>query len=148
MSTEVRALTVEDARALKLAIAVVFGKPLRPGLNRLMDELGDIDTPHEEFATTIDKVSRLEANQHRLWKVHRIGEKPNVTVEFEWLVDETHIPGGLKTLARALFTRLCKLIGTPLPDDERVDDADPMSRRQVDQVAASLQIAHPEQSVH
>ena len=148
MRTELQTLTVEDARALKLAIAVAIGEPVIPGQNDVIDELGKIDTPHEDFDTTLDKLSRLEVNQHRLWTIKRAGEEPGLTVEFEWLIDERHVPGGRTALVRALYIRLCKLIGTPVPDDERGNETGTLSKSAIDQIAATVQITEREQSVH
>ena len=148
MSREVRALTVDDARALKLAIAVAIGEPLTPGQNRLIDELGDVDTPHEDFETTLDKLSRLEVNQQRLWKIDQAGKEPERTIEFEWLIDETHIPGARTALVRALYIRFCRLIGTPVPEDERGNNTGTLAKAAIDQIAATVQIGERERSVH
>ena len=148
MSREVRALTVDDARALKLAIAVAIGEPITPGQNQLIDELGDVDTPHENFETTLNKLSRLEVNQQRLWKIDQAGKEPERTIEFEWLIDDRHIPGGRTALVRALYIRLCRLIGTPIPEDERGNDIGTLAKAAIDEIAATVQIGEREQSVH
>ena len=149
MPADIRSLTSEDARALKLAIAVIIGEPPNTR-NLFLDTLRDMATPHEKLDQTLDKLSRLQIDGKRLMRAERKHGRRGEEIEFVVQMEETDVPGGGAAVLKALVFRFCALVGTPVSPDEResaakVDDLDPYLLKRI---AATVRIAPRETSIH
>ena len=142
-------LTTNDASVLKFALAVVL--EARLGYSRKeIEALGtEVATPSDGAATLIERLGRLRLNGKPVFKVHNETKKGELYHEFEYLIDESDVPGGSRTVVNALLVRMYELLGTPVPADEREDaENEPAPKAAVDKLAASLALEPRKSVVH
>ena len=155
---EAKALTVDDAKLLKLIVFLLFKKPIgRPKqkpMERLLseevlNEIGEIVTPEEPTDVTFEKLSRLEFNGGPLLTVHKTPAHDSGVLEISWLIEDSQIPGGTAAFAAAVGCRLYELVGMPwkLEEDEE-DTKGEITFEQVKRLASSFAIRAAEPSVH
>ena len=147
-NTAVNALHMEDARTLKLALAVLIGEPLDEGRNPTLDAIQEVETLNEPFPETVDKLSRLEIGGKRLVKVERSDPECEKTIAFEPLMKEEDIPGGGQAVFLALCRRLHELVGMPKqPEDPPKSEPD-LQPEAIRRLAATIRIVPHDTPVH
>ena len=135
-------LTTEDATALKLAMfAVLAGQLNYP--DSVLDEISpNLIAPYLPLDEVLARVDRLRIEGRAIVKVHRTTRRNKEFFEFEYLLKDGDIPGGARTVARALCLRVGDLIGTPVPADEREEDDPDVDQATIDRLIAAIDL-HP-----
>ena len=147
-NTDVNALHVEDARTLKLALAVLIGEPLDEGKNPTLDAIRDVETLNEPFPETVDKLARLEVNGKRLIKVEPTDDNCEKTIGFEPLISENDVPGGGHAIFLAICRRLHELVGMPRQPEEPPSSNADIQPKAIRRLAATIRIVPRETPVH
>ena len=147
-STDVNALHVEDARALKLALAVLIGEPLDEGTNPTLDAIGEVETLDEPFPETVDKLSRLEINGKRLVKVEPTDDDCDETIGFETLLKKGDVPGDGHAVFLAICRRLHELVGMPRQPEAPPKNRADLQPEAIRRLAATIRIVPREPPTH
>ena len=142
-------LTTNDASVLKFALAVVLEARLGYSRKEIEALSTEVATPSEGAETVVERLGRLRLNGKAVFKVHNETKKGELYHEFEYLIHESDVPGGSRTVVDALLVRMYELLGTPVPADEREDAEDePAAKATVDKLAASLALEPRKTVVH
>ena len=144
-----RALTVEDAATLKLALGVILSFDRRWTRRAIDKKFKDLPTPKRKTAEVLGDMSRLEVNATRVISVQRNTRNGRAVVDFGYLPKERDVPGGADAVYRAICVRMYQLIKIPLPPEIRNDpEKGPLSTEKIDRLSKTVRIADPEPVVH
>ena len=142
-------LTTNDASVLKFALAVVLEGRLGYSRKQVETLGAEVATPSEGAATLLERVERLRLDGKAMFRVYNGEREGEPYHEFEYLIEESDVPGGSRTVVSALLVRMYELLGTPVPADEREDTEEkPATNATVDKLAGSLALEPRKTVVH
>ena len=145
-------LTVQDSTALKLAMLAVleaYGRYSKPQLDQIASA---VSTPYMPGAEAMTNMARIQIDGKPLVKVRQesVGPKKERFFESTFLLEGHTYPGGWRTVSKALCIRMCELLGTPVPEDEREEDnaENAEIREAATRLAASIEMESEVPQVH